>query len=232
MVSNVQYVSKLTERAVVNQLCLHSDCRFPLQPCQSAGRVGHSTETALVKVQSDILLNMDQQKFSQLVLFDLSSAYDTVEHDILINIMNCTFRVTRTALSWFNPYHQSRSQRICINGIVSEQLKLDYGVPQGSCLGPVEFTEYCSPLFSIINQHGKLGHAYADDHQVYCSFHPDSMDINSESMDICISDISTWMEGMRLKLSYSKTEYILTGTPQQLAKCTNMAINIGIRALN
>jgi hypothetical protein len=90
----------------------------------------HSTETARVKVQSDILLNKDQQKVSQLALIDLSSAFDTVDHDILLNIMNCTFRVTRTALSWFNAYHQSRSQRICINGIVSEQFKLDYGVPQ------------------------------------------------------------------------------------------------------
>ena len=78
---------------------------------------------------------------------------------------------------------------------MSEQFKFDYGVPQQSCLGPIEFTEYCSPVFSIINQHVKLGHACADDHQVYCSFHPDSMDINRESMESCISDICTWMEG-------------------------------------
>ena len=91
-------------------------------------------------------------------------------------------------------------------------------MPLGSCLGPVEFIEYCSPLCSINNQHGKLGHANADDHKVYCSFHIDSMDINCESMERCISDISTWMEGMKLKLNHSKMEYILIGTPQQLAK--------------
>ena len=116
-----------------------------------------------------------------------------------------------------------------------EQFKLDYGEPQGSCLGPVEFTEYCSPVFSIIDQHGKLGHAYADDHQVYRSFHPDSMDINRELMQRCISDISTWMDDIKLKLNNSKTGYILIGTAHQLAKCTNMAINIGgseIHALN
>ena len=174
----------------------------------------------MAKVQSDILLNMDQQKVSRLALIDLLSLFDTVDYDILLNIMNCTFGVTRTALSWFNTYHQSRSQWICINGIVSKQFKLDYGVPQRSCLGPVEFTEYSSPIFSIINQHGKLGHACANVHQVYCSFHPDFMD-----MEQCISDTSTWMEGMKLKLNHSKTEYILIGTPQQLAKCANMAIN-------
>ena len=68
-----------------------------------------------------------------------------MDHDILLNIINCTFGVTGTALNWFNFYHQSRSQRIYSNGIVSEQFKLDYGVPLGSCLGLVEFVEYCSP---------------------------------------------------------------------------------------
>ena len=101
---------------------------------------------------------------------------------------------------------------------MSEQFKLDYGVPQRTYVGPVEFIEYCSPLFSIFNQHGKLGHAYADDHMVYCSFHPASMDVNREYMEKCISDISTWMEGTKLKLNHSKTEFILIGTPQQLAK--------------
>ena len=90
-VSNLQNVSKLTECAFVNQLCLLSDCRFPLPPCLPAYRVGHSTETALVKVQSDIIINMDQQKVPQLFLIDLSSAFDTVDDDILLHIMNSTF---------------------------------------------------------------------------------------------------------------------------------------------
>ena len=160
-------MSKLTDRAVVNQLCLHSDCGFPSPPCQSAYRAGHSTETALVKVQSDILLNTDQQKVTQLVLIDLSSAFDTVDHEILLNIMNCSFGVSGTALNWFSSYLQSRSQCIVINDTKSEQFKLDQGVPQGSCLGHVVFTDYSSPVFSVIDQHGKLGHAYAGDHQVY-----------------------------------------------------------------
>ena len=111
--------------------------------------------------------------------------------------------------------------------MASEQFTLDQGVPQGSCLGPVEFTDYSSPVFSVIDQHGKLGHAYADDHQVYCGFHPDSLYSNCESMERCIRDINSWMQGMKLKMNNSKTEYILFGTPQQLATCTNTAINIG-----
>ena len=93
--------------------------------------------TALVKVQSDILQNMYQQKVSQLVLIDLSTVFDTVDHDILLNIVSCTIGVSGTALGLFNSYHQSRSQRICINGIVSEYFKLDYGVPQSHALVPL-----------------------------------------------------------------------------------------------
>ena len=66
--------------------------------------------------------------------------------------MICSFGVSGTALKWFSSYLQSRSQRIFINGTAPEQFKHDQGVPQGSCLGPVEFTEYSSPVFSVIDQ--------------------------------------------------------------------------------
>ena len=95
-----------------------------MPPCQSAYRAGHSTETTLAKVQSDILLNMDQQKVTQLVLIDLSSAFDTVDPDILLNIMNCSFGASGTALNWFSSYLQSMSQRICMNGTAVRSLNL------------------------------------------------------------------------------------------------------------
>ena len=98
-VSNLQYVSKLAERAVVNQLCHHADNGYPLPSCQSAYRAGHSTESALAKVQSDILLNMDAQKVTQLVLIDLSAAFDTVYHRILLDIMSGYFGVSGSALT-------------------------------------------------------------------------------------------------------------------------------------
>ena len=129
-----------------------------------------------------------------------------MDHNILLNIMNCTIGVSDTALNWFSCL-LSRSQCTTINGTVSDQFDLDQGVPQGSCLGPVKFMEYSSPVFYALNQHGKLGHAYTDDHQVYCTFHPDSMDSDYESMERCISDIRSWMQSM--KLNDSKTEYIL-----------------------
>ena len=145
------YVSKLTERAVVNQLCYHSECEFPLPPCQSAYRVSHSTETALVKVQSDILLNMDGQKITRLVLIDLSAAFDTVDHATLLNIMSNYFGVSGDVINWIHSYVQSRSQCVIIDIIKSKRFDLNQGVPQGSCLGPILFTDYTSPLMSYMH---------------------------------------------------------------------------------
>jgi hypothetical protein len=226
-VSNLQFLSKLAERAVVDQLCSHSDTYYPLPSCQSAYRFGHSTETALLKVQSDILLGMDQQKVTQLVMIDLSAAFDTVEHSTLLSIMENTYGVSGSALRWFISYLDSRSQCITISNTTSNAHNLGTGVPQGSCLGPVMFTEYASPVFQVINDHKKDGHGYADDHQIYSCFLPKDCHTDINSMESCVNSISTWMKSMKLKMNDSKTEYILIGTHHKLSKCSDTSITIG-----
>ena len=113
---------------------------------QSAYRAGHSTETALLKVHNDILLNMDNQRVTLLVLLDLSSAFDTVDHEVLRRRLEITFGIADTALQWFRSYLAGRSQRVLLNGSFSEDFSLPHGVPQGSCLGPLLFTIYASKL--------------------------------------------------------------------------------------
>ena len=123
-VSNLQYLSKLTERALVNQLCRQMEQGFPLPELQSAYRTGHSTETALVKVQSDILMSMDKQLVTQLVRIDLSAAFNTVDHTILLDIMNKVFGVSDMALQWTHSYLRPRSQRVIIEHAMSEKFIL------------------------------------------------------------------------------------------------------------
>ena len=113
---------------------------------QSAYRAGHSTETALLKVHSDTLLTMDNQRVTLLMLLDLSSAFDTVDHEVLIRRLEITFGIADTALQWFRSYLAGRSQRVLLNGSFSEDFSLPHGVPQGSCLGPLLFTIYASKL--------------------------------------------------------------------------------------
>ena len=170
-VSNLAYISKLTERAVFNQTYDHI-VRLGLYPLfQSAYRRYHSTETALVKVANDILLNM---RVTLLVLLDLSAAFDTVDHGILLRRLNTTFGIRGKVLEWFSSYLLGRSQRILFDGVKSDSFDLRSGVPQGSCLGPLLFVVYASKLFKIIQAHLPDAHCFADDTQLYLSFKPNS----------------------------------------------------------
>ena len=149
--------------------------RFALYPTsQSAYRKGHSTETVLLKVQNDILMNMNCKHVTLLVLLDLSAAFDTVDHNILLALLKSRIGINGTTLNWFTSYLDDRSQQVSLNGFTSDSFKLPYGVPQGSCLEPLLFTIYSSKLFEVIKYHLPEAHACADDTQLYLSFSRDT----------------------------------------------------------
>ena len=116
---------------------------------QSTYRQHHSTETALLKVKNDLLMPMDKGQVTLLVLLDLSSAFDTVEHEILLDRFRSTVELGWKVLSWFESYFEGRPQKVSINGTLSKPFDLMCGVPQGACLGPLLFTIYVSKLFQI-----------------------------------------------------------------------------------
>ena len=99
----------------------------------------HSTDTVLLRVVNDILHNMNRQHVMLLVLLDLSSAFDTVDHDIVIRRLAMSFGITGTALQWLRSYLSGHSQHVIVNGERLESLNLPFSIPQGSCLGPFTF---------------------------------------------------------------------------------------------
>ena len=109
---------------------------------QSAYRKHHSTEAAIIKIMNDILLSMNDQHVTLLLLLDLSAAFDTVDNTLLLQSLQTKFGIHGTALDWLNSYLSGRTQQIVISGILSDQFLLSCGVPQGSCLGPVLFVMY------------------------------------------------------------------------------------------
>ena len=135
-VSNLQYVSKLTEKMVFDQIHTHMMTHSLYPEFQSAYRKNHSTETALVRVTNDILMKMNTQEVTLLVMLDLSAAFDTVNHKILLTRLNKELGICGSALEWFKSYLAKRGQRVYIDGSLSERFSLECGVPQGSCLGP------------------------------------------------------------------------------------------------
>ncbi len=229
-VSNLPFVGKLTERAVIKQDTAHMETNCPLPACSSAYRPGHSTETALVKVHSDILCNMENQLVTLLVLIDLSAAFDTVDHATALNVLHSKFGISGSALKWHQSYLSGRTQCVNLCGVRSEVAHLAYGVPQGSCLSPVMFTQYASTLFDVIHKHIENVHGYADDHQLYLAFSTNSLLSQQAAitcMENCLSDVKTWMLQYKLKMNDSKTEFLIIGSRQQLDKLKVNSITVG-----
>ena len=229
-ISNLQFVSKLVEMAVFQQVHSHMTTHSLYPTFQSSYRKHHSTETALLKVKNDILLNMNSQQVTLLVLLDLSAAFDTVNHNILLQRLQTRIGIRGKALDWFSSYLADRRQRISIQGVLSDAFDINCGVPQGSCLGPLLFNIYASKLFDIVDKHLPNVHCYADDTQLYLSFKPGS-NVSQvaavEAMENCISDIRAWMLHDKLMINDDKTEFLIIGTKQQLAKLSVDSLKIG-----
>ena len=97
---------------------------------QSAYRPHHSTETALVKVCNDLLCSLDERKAVILVLLDMSAAFDTIGHGIMLSRLRYRFGISGTALKWFESYMENRTQNIQVHDTVSEEQAVAFGVPQ------------------------------------------------------------------------------------------------------
>ena len=93
---------------------------------------------------------MDKQNATLLILLDLSAAFDTVDHQMLLNRLCTEFGVSAEVLDWFSSYLSNRSQKVTVDGVLSDRFNIDFGVPQGSCLGPPLFVIYSRKLFNIV----------------------------------------------------------------------------------
>ena len=181
-------------------------------------------------MQNDILQAADSERGAILVLLDLSAAFDTIDHQKLLDLLDYSFGIRGDALRWFKSYLQDRTQTVQIGSSTSEPVTLKYGVPQRSVLGPILFTMYTTPLGNIIRNHNLDFHLYADDTQLYISFKPcDSISRQTaiSQVEACIKDIKTWMTNNLLKLNYDNTELIIVTTSETTSRQEDIVINIG-----
>ena len=226
-VSNLPFLSKILEKVVVQQLNDHLQKNSLHEPLQSAYKADHSTESALLKVMNDCLTGCDTGNVCLLSLLDLSSAFDTIDHHILLKRLEKTFGIRNNALLWFESYLQNRKQSVVVDGVKSECYNLKCGVPQGSVLGPILFTLYMKPLSNVINQHNVSYHFYADDTQLYYIDKASKINDSILTMTNCISKIKIWMDKNRLFLNNDKTEAILLGGKGSLNKIHEKEMHVG-----
>jgi len=134
-ISNLSFVSKVLERLIDSRFTEHADLNNLFSPVQSAYRQHYSTETALVKVHNDIVAGIDQGHIGALMLLDMSAAFDTVDHHILLEILERRFCITVSALAWFSSYLSNRTQTVHVTDSISDFVSLSCGMPQDSFLG-------------------------------------------------------------------------------------------------
>lgn len=226
-VSNLPFLSKVLERLVLLQLQRHLEENDLQELMQSAYRKGHSTETAQIRLQHDLIHTLDQKKACMLVLLDLSAAFDTVDHAQLLAVLRSS-GIRGTALHWFESYLEEREQAIAIGSNISKRHRLCSGVPQGSVLGPVLFTLYTASLGQLLREHSMQYQLYADDSSIYLTFEPQNVISAANTMEHCVASVRNWMAEKGLKMNDSKTELIVISSPRLRMSTPNIpSLHIG-----
>ena len=205
-VSQIPFLGKSIERAMAEQLKSFFHQNNILDDYQSGFKSGHSTETALLAVTESLRCAKALSLSSVLISLDLSAAFDTVNHQILLAILE-EVGITGSALALMASYLSDRSYHVSWRGRLSEPRCVTTGVPQGSVLGPLLFSVYTTSLGSVIRSHGFSYHCYADDTQLFLSFPPTDTQVESRIAN-CLADISKWMAAHHLKLNLDKTELL------------------------
>ena len=217
-ISNLSFLSKTLERLVSMQLLPYLEHSGLLPSHQSGYRAYHSTETALLSLLSDIYSAVDRSQLTLLALFDVSSAFDMVDHEILLQRLETSCGLKGSPLLWLRSYLSDRTQMIISGDSRTQWVPVKLGVPQGSVLGPLLFILYTAGIPSLFPNHSAIGHLFADDVQAYVCGPPSAQLLLASHIDALSQDLHLWMSSNRLSLNSSKTQLIWFGTPQQLLK--------------
>ncbi len=222
-ISNLPFISKILEKLVAAQVQDHLSNNNLYECFLSGFRPKHSTETALVRVTNDLLMAADGGFLSILILLDLSAAFDTISHNILMNRLSA-IGIFGIPLTWFT-FLSNRTSYVQLKSFHSQPSPVSCGVPQDSVLGPLLFPIYLLPLGNILSKFGIQFHCYADDTQLYVSTKPDSI-LPPVCLTNCLHELKSWFSANFLKCNGSKTEVLLIGTNSSLSRSCSFSLSI------
>ena len=229
-ISNLPFLSKIIEKSVHRQLETYLQRHNLHAEFQSGYKSNHSCETATLAIYNDLLCLSDSRSKIILLLLDLSAAFDTVNHELLLCRLQKTYGLSGNVLNWFKSYLSNRSFSVYIGKHRSKKCFLTIGVPQGSILGPILFILYTKELIAIARKHGFQIHLYADDTQLYIEFNPLSQDISSIEQQIveCLAEIKDWMTANKLKLNPNKTEVLIASSVNRFSNWSNNGLSFTV----
>ena len=207
-ISILPEISKVFEKEVFRQLYGYLTDNDLLSKHQSGFRPKHSTVSALIQMCDNWLSNMDVGKINCVVFLDIRKAFDSINHEILLNKMNLNFGISGNALKWFDSYIKDREQQCIVNGQLSSSKKIICGVPQGSILGPLLFLLYINDMPDSLNN--TTPSLYADDSEIYASS-DNSGDLISK-LNEDLKNLSRWMRKNKLQIHPTKSKYMFIGS--------------------
>ena len=164
-VSNLSYISKSVEKAILDQINQHCDTHNLLPDYQSAYWEHRSCETVLLKLTNDLLWPMESKNVTLLIALHLSVAFDTADHSVLLSTLQSNFRIHGTALDLLKNYLAPRNMKIIIGDTYSDKKDLTFSVPHGLCFGANLFNMYSSTISKVIDSSLNLN-GFADDHSI------------------------------------------------------------------
>ena len=220
-ISLLPCVSKIAERVIVDQLNSHLTTNKLISKSQHGFRQMHSTNTGLLQITEYIRKELDQGKAIGLVALDLSKAFDTIDHRILIRKLP-SFNLGPNTIAFLNNYLSDRALMVRTGKENSKLCSVSRGVPQGSILGPLLFTLYINDVPNLITNSQAM--LYADDTTLYTSSKfPANIQVTLNN-DIKI--LENWFKENKLKINASKTEYMLVSNNRTRKRFDQIKIKV------
>ena len=221
-ISVLSVVGKLAEKVVCSQLLEYVTSHHILADSQYAYRPHHSTEHAVIDIVSHISDNMNVGKVTSISSTDLSKAFDCVDRAALLSKLECY----GIASHWFHDYFTDRRQTV--KGGTAPSLEVEFGVVQGSIIGPLMFLLFTNDVQCYVSDACRLV-SYADDMQLMHVSEPSLSGLTQlrSCVEEDLSVVSVWFRHNGMRINPSKTEFIVIGTPSNARKAAGLSVNFG-----
>ena len=222
-ISLLPVLSKVCERAAHDQLVFYLSTKQRLSTQQCGNKKWNSTETALIQTTDSIPQNIDKKELTAAVLLDMSKAFESIDHDILITKLR-DVGLSCSSIEWFKSYLSLRYQVVKIQASISDQLPVTSGAPQGSILGPLLFSIYTNDL-SLVPKHCST-QSYVDDTKLLLNFRlKDQQNIVSK-MNEDLQRICQWTFTNKLLLNPDKTKFVIFGSRPLVTKVEGLHLSL------